>query len=92
MGTRNGYKWVPIIDDTNRYNMGTRHWYKKWVPRQYQKCAQEIGIKWVLEMGTKWVPIIDNTDRYKMGTKIGIRKQYEMGTKSVPKMRTRNRY
>ena len=43
-------------------------------------------------MGTKQVPIIDNTNRYKMGTKIGIRKQYEMGTKSVPKMCTRNRY
>ena len=55
-----------------QYEMGTRHWFEKWVPNQYQKCAQEIGIKWVPEMGTKWVPKIDNTNRYKMGTKIGI--------------------
>ena len=37
--------------------MGTRHWYKKWVPKQYQKCVREIGIKCVPEIGTKWVPI-----------------------------------
>ena len=84
-----GTKWVPIIDNTNRYKMGTRHWYKKWVPKQYQKCVREIGIKWVPEMSTKWVPIIDNTYRYKMGTRHWYKK---LGTKTVPKMCTRNQY
>ena len=77
-----GTKWVPIIDNTNRYKMGTRHWYKKWVPKQYQKCVQEIGIKWVPVMGTKWVPIIDKLNRYKIGTKIGTRNGYQNSTKN----------
>ena len=94
-----GTKWVPIIDKLNRYKIGTKigirkqyvigtsHWYEKWVPNQYQKCAHEIGIKWVLEMGEKWVPIIDNTNQYKMGTRHWYKK---CCTKKVPKMCTRN--